>query len=190
MIDEPRPEEREKLVALTRATSFFSDEEVESVGEMLDAFFAALAAGAAPEYLWLVYRDEQAVPRAAGAAGALTDAAGTAGGESAPSTERPGDPLGYACYGAASFAVGVYDLYWIAVHPAHQDKKIGTALLEAVEADLVRRGARQLYIETSDKRQYAPTRAFYERRGYAVAAHFEDYYDVGDGKVVFLKTLG
>lgn len=112
------------------------------------------------EYVWIVYREAPHAP-----------------------------PIGYACYGPAALAVGVYDLYWIVVERAQQGKGIGTALLEYMEADLRRRGARQVYIETSDRAQYAPTRAFYERRGYRVAARFEDYYDVGDGKVVYVKKL-
>jgi ribosomal protein S18 acetylase RimI-like enzyme len=98
-------------------------------------------------------------------------------------------PCGYVCYGPASLAAGTYDLYWIAVDRAYQDKKIGSALLQGMEHDLARRGARQIYIETSDKPQYAPTRAFYERRGYILVAHFRDYYAVGDGKVIYFKAL-
>ncbi len=113
------------------------------------------------EYLWIVYREHEGGP-----------------------------PLGFACYGPVSSAVGTYDLYWIVVHPQHQSKKIGSALIQFVEKDLQARGARQLYIETSDKPQYAPTRAFYERRGYTRAAHFPDYYDVGDGKVIYVKYFG
>ncbi len=112
------------------------------------------------EYTWIVWRETAGAP-----------------------------PRGYACYGPASLAVGTYDLYWIAVDRAFQSKKIGSALLDAMEQDLVARNARQIYIETSDKEQYAPTRAFYERRGYTLAAHYRDYYDVGDGKVVYLKVL-
>jgi len=113
------------------------------------------------EYNWVVYRENESAP-----------------------------PLGFACYGPASLAVGTYDLYWIVVDKNHQDKKIGTALLEFIEADLSSRSARQLYIETSDKPQYAPTRAFYERRGYALVAHFRDYYDIEDGKVIYFKGFG
>lgn len=104
-------------------------------------------------------------------------------------TQPGGLPLGFACYGPASGAVGTFDLYWIAVARQHQDKKIGSALLNFVEDDLRTRRARQLYIETSDRPQYAPTRSFYERRGYRQIAHFPDYYDVGDGKVVYVKTF-
>lgn len=112
------------------------------------------------EYLWIVYRQDPGLP-----------------------------PLGYACYGPASLAVGVYDLYWIAVDKNYRDQKIGSALLAYVEADLKKRNARQLYIETSDNMLYAPTRAFYERRGYTLAAHFPDYYDAGDGKVIYVKRF-
>jgi D-alanine-D-alanine ligase len=157
MINQPRPNESEMLVALTEATGFFNAEEVSIVREMLDSFFENPDSG---EYLWIVDRD-------------------------APDAV----PLGYACYGPASMAVGTYDLYWIAVDKAHQDKKIGSALLQHLEQDLARRGARQLYIETSDKPMYAPTRAFYERRGYALVAHFRDYYDIGDGKVIYFKAF-
>ncbi len=113
------------------------------------------------EYEWIVYRENENAP-----------------------------PLGFACYGPASLAVGTFDLYWIVVEKNQQDKKVGSALLNHIEQDLSKRNARQLYIETSDKPQYAPTRAFYERRGYTLAAHFRDYYDVGDGKVIYFKALG
>lgn len=112
------------------------------------------------EYIWLVYRETADAP-----------------------------PRGYACYGPVSMAVGTYDLYWIAVDRAYQDKKIGSALMQGMEQDLARRGARQVYIETSDKPQYAPTRAFYERRGYALVAHFRHYYDIDDGKLIYFKAL-
>lgn len=114
----------------------------------------------ADEYLWIVYRERENTP-----------------------------PLGFAVYGPASLAVGTYDLYWIVVDKNHQDKKIGSALLKYIEEDLRQRGARQLYIETSDKPQYVPTRAFYERRGYTLVAHFRDYYDVDDGKVIYFKAI-
>ena len=38
-------------------------------------------------------------------------------------------------------------------------------------------------------RQYAPTRAFYLRCGYEIAAELPDFYEPGDGKVIFVKTL-
>jgi len=79
--------------------------------------------------------------------------------------------------------------YKVVNHKNFQDKKIGSALLNFIETDLQKRNARQLYIETSDKLQYAPTRMFYERRGYKLVAHFRDYYDVDDGKVIYQKLF-
>ncbi|HZQ11148.1 MAG TPA: GNAT family N-acetyltransferase [Anaerolineae bacterium] len=155
MIDQPRPDERATLVALTEATGFFHPDEIEIVREMFDDF---IRHPESDEYLWIVYRERTGAP-----------------------------PLGFACYGPASGAVGTYDLYWIVVHPQHQSKKIGSALIQYIETDLQSRHARQIYIETSDKPQYAPTRAFYERRGYTLAAHFPDYYNIGDGKVIYVK---
>ncbi len=157
VIEPPRPDENEKLVALAQATGFFDTEEVQAVRELLEDYFAKLDSS---EYLWVVYREAPGAP-----------------------------PLGFACYGLASFTDGTYELYWIAVEPRYQSKKIGTALLEYVESDLHRRQARQLYLETSDRPQYTPTRAFYERRGFERAAHFSDYYHVGDGKVIYRKVF-
>lgn len=145
------------LVVLSQATSFFTAEEVQSVAEMLNAYFADPTSG---EYTWIVYREHE-----------------------------HSRPLGYACYGPASLAVGTFDLYWIAVEIESQNKKIGSALLTFIEQDLTARHARQLYIETSDKPQYAPTRAFYERRGYFRVAHFPDYYAAGDGKVIYFRAF-
>lgn len=165
MIGPPQPDESEKLVELAQATGFFNAEEIRVVREMLTDSFAPRpereqGALGSDEYQWAVYRHAPGSP-----------------------------PLGFVCYGAVSLSEDVYDLYWIAVDPQHQSKKIGTTLLEYVEDDLVKRQARQLYIETSDTEDYKPTRAFYERRGYEKAAHFSDYYHLGDGKVVYRKVF-
>ncbi len=158
LIDPPRLEESEQLVAIAEATSFFDSEEVRVVREMLEEYFAASDAS---EYIWIVYRDAPEMP-----------------------------PLGFVCYGPVSMSDDVYDLYWIAVDPQHQSKKIGSALLKFVEEDLQKRHARQLYIETSDTEKYIPTRAFYVRRGYDQVAHFTDFYHPGDGKVIYRKVFG
>lgn len=165
MIDPPLFDEIEKLVELAEATGFFNAEELRIVREMLtDSLASARDAGQATpgsdDYLWAVYREGPGAP-----------------------------PLGFISYGPVSLSDEVYDVYWIAVHPRNQSKKIGSALLGYVEDDLRKRQARQVYIETSDTAQYAPTRAFYEKRGYHQAAHFPDYYHIGDGKVVYRKVF-
>lgn len=99
-----------------------------------------------------------------------------------------GDELvGYACWGPTPGTEGTYDLYWIVVDPARQNQGVGTALLAAVERQLVREGCRLIVVETSSRAEYAPTRAFYEGRGYTRAAVIPGYYAPEDDLVIYLK---
>jgi ribosomal protein S18 acetylase RimI-like enzyme len=101
-----------------------------------------------------------------------------------------GDELvGWACWGPTPATQGTYDLYWIVVDPALQGRGVGTALLRAVEARLAAEAARLVVVETSSRPDYAPTRAFYERRGYTRAATLPGYYAPGDDLVIYLKDL-
>jgi D-alanine-D-alanine ligase len=100
-----------------------------------------------------------------------------------------GRTIGYACYGPIACTVHSFDLYWIAVHEDHRGQGLGKVLLRASEEGIARAGGRRVYIETSARTQYAPTRAFYERCGYAVEAVLADFYAPADGKVIFVKVL-
>lgn len=100
-----------------------------------------------------------------------------------------GPALGFVAYGHIPMTEGAFDLYWIVVGRDQQNKGIGRKLLTATEENVAQLDGRVLYVETSDTEQYAPTRAFYDRTGYARAAHFPDFYRPGDGKVVFSKFL-
>ncbi len=101
-----------------------------------------------------------------------------------------GDELvGYACWGPTPATLGTYDLYWIVVDPASQGQGVGTELLRAVEDRLTAAQGRLIVVETSSRAEYAPTRAFYERRGYAQAAQLAGYYAPGDDLVIYLKDL-
>jgi ribosomal protein S18 acetylase RimI-like enzyme len=101
-----------------------------------------------------------------------------------------GDELaGYACWGPTPGTDGTFDLYWIVVDPVRQRQGIGTQLLHAVEHRLMTDDGRLVVVETSSRPSYAPTRAFYERRGYAEAARLPGYYAAGDDLVIYLKDL-
>jgi ribosomal protein S18 acetylase RimI-like enzyme len=97
--------------------------------------------------------------------------------------------LGYSCYGPTPCTSGTWDLYWIAVSGMAQGRGIGTLLMEEMERRLVDLNARLVLIETSSRLDYAPTRAFYERRGYEVAARVKDFYAPGDDRVIFARTF-
>lgn len=103
--------------------------------------------------------------------------------------EEDGRVLGYACWGPILGTVASVDLYWIAVDPEVQGKGVGKALMETAEAQIAAEGRSRVYLETSSRAQYVPTRAFYLRCGYSVVAELDDFYAPGDGKVVFLKVL-
>jgi D-alanine-D-alanine ligase len=103
--------------------------------------------------------------------------------------DRDGQTLGYTCYGPIALTAASYDLFWIAVNQAHQGKKIGRILLEKSEELVRAAGGRQVYIETSNRGQYASTRGFYLRCGYREAAVLKDFYDIGDDKVIYEKVL-
>jgi ribosomal protein S18 acetylase RimI-like enzyme len=98
--------------------------------------------------------------------------------------------VGYACFGATPATDNTFDLYWIAVHPSAQRSGAGGALMEEVERCLQQRRARLLIVETSSRADYAPTRRFYEKRGYQQSASVRDFYSHGDHRVILTKTLG
>jgi ribosomal protein S18 acetylase RimI-like enzyme len=96
---------------------------------------------------------------------------------------------GYACWGPTPAADRTWDLYWIAVDSPLQGAGIGTKLLAEVERRLVSQRARMLIAETSSRSDYAPTRAFYTRRGYVEAARVRDFYAPGDDRIIFVKRF-
>ena len=104
--------------------------------------------------------------------------------------DEGGDVLGYACFGEIPCTVGSYDLYWIAVDPSKQRGGVGRMLLGAAEGVTAGWGGRRVYIETSSRELYLPTRGFYVACGYAEEAVLKDFYGVGDDKVIYGKGLG
>ena len=103
--------------------------------------------------------------------------------------EEAGELLGFACFGPIPCTRGAYDLYWIVVRPDRQGGGLGRLLLTAAEARIAAAGGRRVYIDTSSRPQYAPTRAFYRACGFHQEALLADFYDRNDGKVIFCKVL-
>jgi ribosomal protein S18 acetylase RimI-like enzyme len=115
---------------------------------------------------------------------------GAASGYEFVLADRDGALAGYSCYGLIPCSTVSWDLYWIAVDPATQGTGLGRRILALTEQRMAEAGGLACYAETSGRSQYAPTRAFYDRMGYATGAVFEDFYALGDGKYVFVKQLG
>ena len=96
---------------------------------------------------------------------------------------------GFACFGPTPLTDRVWDLYWICVDRAQQCNGIGSVLLAQVEQDLCARGARAIYLETSDSEAYRAARSFYESHGYERLACIDNFYAPGEGKVIYRKVL-
>ncbi len=103
--------------------------------------------------------------------------------------EVAGEISGYACFGPIPCTLSSWDLYWIAVHPTLQRSGIGRQLLSAVETSVGEAQGTNLFVDTSGRKAYAPTRLFYERMGYDRAAVLPDFYAPGDPKVIYAKSL-
>jgi ribosomal protein S18 acetylase RimI-like enzyme len=102
--------------------------------------------------------------------------------------EHAGRLAGWICWGPTPCTLGTYDLYWMAVDPACQGAGLGTALVAAMERALSG-VARLVVVETAGRADYAPTRAFYEARGYRAVSRIPDFYAPGDDQVVYAKYL-
>lgn len=103
--------------------------------------------------------------------------------------DRDGSLVGYVCYGPTPMTEGTFDLYWIASDPTVRGQGVGASLIAGMEADMRRRGARVIRVETSATEAYGPTRGFYASMKYTEEARFRDFYKVGDDLIILAKRL-
>ena len=104
-------------------------------------------------------------------------------------TDDSRDVLGYVCFGPTPLTEATYDLYWIAVDKSKHRGGVGKRLLKFSEEEVLRRGGSLLLIETSSQETYGGAILFYERTGYELVGRVNDYYRVGDDKLIFAKRL-
>lgn len=103
--------------------------------------------------------------------------------------EKDGMTVGYSCFGLIPCTLKSYDLYWIATHKDFMNLGIGKKLLFATEEAVKSMDGIGIYVETSSKDLYLPTRAFYEKNNYLLKARFEHFYDLNDDKLVYVKYV-
>ncbi len=101
-----------------------------------------------------------------------------------------GRTVAYSCYGPIACTVNSFDLFWIAVHKDCQGHGLGRLLLEESERCIAAAGGRRIYVETSSREQYLPTRTFYEHCDYKLEADLTDFYGPGDAKSIYVKVVG
>ena len=100
-----------------------------------------------------------------------------------------GSAAAFVCYGPIECTSGSFDLYWIAVHEHHRRNGMGQHLMIEAERLIAQEGGERVYVETSARPQYEPTRKFYLACGYSVAAVLDDFYAPRDGKIILVKVL-
>ncbi len=103
--------------------------------------------------------------------------------------EEAGQTVGYSCYGPIAGTENSFDLYWIAVDNQHRRHGLGRVLLNESERKIHQAGGRRIYVETSSREHYVPTRAFYEKNAYIREAALKDFYAPGDDKVIYVKVV-
>ena len=167
-VGELAPSHRGRVAEILGATRIFRDDEIDVALELFDECFPPRG-GRHP-------RSEPVPPTGSTYAflGAFT-----------PEEEL----VGYACYGPTPETDRTWDLYWIATDPRTHGAGGGTRLLTEVERRLEGLNARMLVVETSSRSEYALTRAFYERRGYAEAARVREFYAPGDDRIIYVKRF-
>src|SRR5512139_1266753 len=99
--------------------------------------------------------------------------------------EKDKKVVGYSCFGPIPCTVESYDIYWIAVQEELRRSGLGVELLKKVEEKIKEMGGNRIYVETSSREQYEPTRLFYSRCGYRREATLENFYSHGDHKVIY-----
>ena len=98
-------------------------------------------------------------------------------------------PVAIAYVAPEKMTEGTWNLYLIAVAPDLQGKGIGRSIVQYIENTLRAKGERILLVETSGLDEFKRTRIFYDKCGYEQEARIRDFYQAGEDKIVFRKSL-
>lgn len=100
-----------------------------------------------------------------------------------------GAKIGYSCFGPVPCTDERYRIYWLAVDAKYRGLGFGSHMLQETERLIKARGGKRIYLETSAREQYQPTRDFYRKCGYIAEAKLDHYFSEGDGMVIYVKIL-
>jgi len=102
--------------------------------------------------------------------------------------ELDGRIVGFASFGRLPCAT-TYMIHWIAVKSGLRGHGVGKALMRAALAALRAAGAKKVFLQTSGRPQYAPSRGFYLATGFAREAELKDYYIPGESCEFYSQTF-
>jgi len=95
-----------------------------------------------------------------------------------------GEIIGYA---VASVGGKYGHVISLAVSPHHRRKRVGTALMSALEAKLTQEGAEEIQLEV--RKGNGGAISFYERWGYRPVSEIRRYYPDGEDALVFERPM-
>lgn len=98
-------------------------------------------------------------------------------------------PVGVAYCIPEPVTSGTWNLLMLWVEAGFEGKGFGSALVARIESDLLEKGARLLIVETSGLDEFEIARSFYEKSGFQLEARIKNFFDVGDDKLVYTKSL-
>lgn len=97
--------------------------------------------------------------------------------------------VAFTCYGKIPGTESSFDLYWIAVHESQRGKGVGKILMDMMLEDVKLNGGTNIWIETSSRPLYKPTRKFYLNYGCEKIAELPEFYGKDDSKTIFLLRV-
>ncbi len=156
----PDSEDRGRLAQALRSDDTFLEEEIAVALELVDSALEARGASGDHDYTVLI-ADLEDFPVA-----------------------------GYICFGRTPMTEATWDLYWVVTHAEARGRGIAGTLIREMEREVLRRGAKAIRVETSQKESHEAARRLYDRLGYPILARFPDFYRAGDDLIVYYKVLG
>ena len=84
---------------------------------------------------------------------------------------------------------GTWNLLMLWVEDGHEGKGYGSALIDEIEQELQTKDGRLLIVETSGKDVFIVARKFYEKSGFKLEAIIKNFFEAGDDKLVYTKSL-
>ena len=98
-------------------------------------------------------------------------------------------PIGVVYCTPEPLTSGTWNLLMLWIQKEKQGKGYGTALVKKIEDILVSKKARLLIVETSGLDEFKGARAFYEKYGFRQEARIKDFFEAGDDKLIYTKSI-
>jgi len=81
-------------------------------------------------------------------------------------------------------------LSWFAVHPEHQGRGAGAALIKEIRERASRAGYKKLLVETYDSPTFEKARRFYMANGFERSGRIDNYLRDGSAMIVLAMQIG